>query len=340
MPELRAGEALVRVDCCTVCGSDLRSLRGDRVVPMPTILGHEILGTVVDVADEPPCELQSHPVRVGDRVTWGVAASCGTCDHCQRGLPQKCRSLFKYGHEPSDRHPLSGGLAECCHLRAGTPIIKLGEELSDLEACPASCATATVAAAFRIGGSVQGRSVLIFGAGMLGLTAAAMATVQGATAVIICDLDQQRLQQARSFGASHALTWTDERDALSAGVQEATGSDGVDVVFEMSGANSVIEVSPSLLKIGGRLVLAGSVAPAGDVVFDPEQIVRRLLRIEGIHNYTPADLAAAVDFLSAHHSRFPFESLVEQTFALDDVNEAIAFAEDTRPCRVAIVPTR
>ncbi|MCA9028371.1 MAG: zinc-binding dehydrogenase [Planctomycetaceae bacterium] len=337
-PQLQTGEVLVRVDCCTVCGSDLRSLRGDRAVPTPTILGHEILGTVIEVCETPPCDLHGQPVVVGDRMTWGVAASCGTCDRCQQGIPQKCRSLFKYGHEPSDKHPLSGGLAECCHLRVGTPIVKLGDELSDLEACPASCATATVAAAFRVAGDIQDRSVLIFGAGMLGLTAAAMAKVQGAESVIVCDLDPQRLLQASRFGATHTLSWIDDSEEMSSAVRSIAGDDGVDVVLEMSGANSAIDVSPRLLKIGGRFVLVGSVAPSGTVPFDPEQIVRRLLRIEGIHNYTPTDLAIAVDFLTAHHQDFPFESLVARTFTLDEVNDAITFAQDTRPCRVAIVP--
>lgn len=338
-PQLQAGEALVCVDCCTVCGSDLRSLRGDRAVSVPTILGHEILGTVIDAAEEPPTDLHGQPVVVGDRVTWGVAASCGTCDRCRQGILQKCRSLFKYGHETTVKHPLSGGLAECCHLRAGTPIIKLGDELSDLEACPASCATATVAAALRVAGDIQGRSVLIFGAGMLGLTAAAMAKVQGAASIIVCDLDPQRILQALKFGATYTLPWIDDSEEMTSAVRSMAGDDGVDVVLEMSGANNAIEVSPSILKIGGRLVLVGSVAPSSTVPFDPEQIVRRLLRIEGIHNYTPPDLAAAVDFLTAHHHQFPFESLVERAFSLDDVNVAITFAQHTRPCRVAIVPS-
>lgn len=173
---------------------------------------------------------------------------------------------------------------------------------------------------------------------MLGLTATAMAKMQGAVSVIVCDLDPKRLLQALKFGATHTLPWIDDPQEMTSAVHSMAGDDGVDIVLEMSGATSAIEVSPTLLTINGRLVLVGSVAPSGMVPFDPEQIVRRLLRIEGIHNYTPADLASAVDFLTAHHQEFPFESLVERTFALDEVNDAISFAQDTRPCRVAIVP--
>ena len=81
-------------------------------------------------------------------------------------LPQKCEQLFKYGHERiTPAHPLSGGLAEFCHLALGTPILPVPDALPDLVACPVNCATATVAAALRAAGGCRGRSVLVQGAG-------------------------------------------------------------------------------------------------------------------------------------------------------------------------------
>ena len=101
-------------------------------------------------------------------------------------MPQKCEQLFKYGHETlSNSRPLSGGLAEYCVLTADTPALALPETLPDKAACIANCATATVAGAFRVGGDCRGQSVLIFGAGMLGLNAAAMARHRGADQVFV-----------------------------------------------------------------------------------------------------------------------------------------------------------
>jgi len=178
LPRLAEGEVLVRITCCTLCGSDVHTYEGRRSAPLPTILGHEIIGQVAQLPPGP--EVRDHqgvPLDLGDRITWSVAASCGGCFFCNDGLPQKCKGLFKYGHERiSERHQLSGGLAEHCHLAAGTAIFRLPSELSDAVACPANCATATVAAAMRYSGDQRDRVVLIQGAGMLGLTAAAMAT--------------------------------------------------------------------------------------------------------------------------------------------------------------------
>src|SRR5262245_24944163 len=98
-PTLQPGEALVRVSLCTVCGSDLHTFTGRRKEKTPSVLGHEPVGVVEEVN----CELRDvsgELVRVGDRVVWAVAVSCGECFFCTHGLPQKCASLRKYGHEP------------------------------------------------------------------------------------------------------------------------------------------------------------------------------------------------------------------------------------------------
>ncbi len=217
LPVLQDGEALVEIDCCTVCGSDLHSIHGARTVPVPTILGHEIIGRVTDLGGVVH-DIDGRPLAVGDRVSWAIAASCGDCFYCAHDIPQKCGQLFKYGHEAiSDRHPLSGGLATHCHLATGTSIVRVPSSLPDTVAGPAGCATATVAAALRTAGSCDGRTVVVHGAGMLGLTAAAMARHCGAEYVFVTDIDTQRLQRAQDFGATHLSV-----DELSACTGELT----------------------------------------------------------------------------------------------------------------------
>lgn len=335
LPELKPREALVRVEFCTLCGSDLHSMLGHRRVPVPSVLGHEIVGRVASVsAEEPPTDLNGRTLTVGDRVIWSVAASCGECERCKRGLTQKCRQLFKYGHESTEpRSALSGGLAEYCLLVPGTAVVTLDETLANTEACPASCATATVAEALRGCRELSGRSVLIFGAGMLGLTAAAMSRWLRAERIVVCDLDADRLALARRFGATDTGLWPDFEDQSKSG-----SSLEVDVVLEMSGAPAAAAAGLQHLAIGGELVLVGAVSPTAAVPIEPEQIVRRLLIIRGVHNYTPASLQFAVQFLIETRSEFPFAGLVAQTFPLSRINDAIAFAVESRACRVGIDP--
>lgn len=330
VPPLSAGEALVQVECCTLCGSDLHSISGHRSTPVPTVLGHEIVGRIAEVATErPPVDVAGRPLDIGDRVVWSVAAACGSCDRCRRAMPQKCRQLFKYGHEAiTATHALSGGLADYCLLVPGTAVVRVDDTIAATEIAPASCATATICEAVSGCRELRGRDVLIFGAGMLGLTATAMSIHQGAANVTVCDIDPNRLARARLFGATAAIEWS----TLSASTLEA------DVVFEVSGATTAVEAAVSHAAVGGEVILIGSVSPVGPVAIDPEQVVRRLLHIRGVHNYTPDSLARAVTFLTETRARFPFASLVEQSFPLSRTNEAIAFAQESRACRIAVHP--
>lgn len=333
LPALAGAEVLVRVLGCTLCGSDVHTFEGRRQAPVPTILGHEIIGQieefgpVVQRQDATGAQLQ-----VGDRVTWAIVASCGDCFYCLRDLPQKCERMVKYGHEPL--HPgreLTGGLAEFCVLAPGTAIIRLPDTLPLDVACPASCATATVTAALDAAGDVEGRSVLIAGAGMLGLTACAMSRSRGAAEVLCVDINPLRLAQSESFGA----TRRNSPDELNVAVPAATGGYGVDVVLELSGSPAAFESSFPHVQTGGTLVLVGAVFPSKPVALAMEQVVRRQLTLRGVHNYAPRHLQAAVNFLTEQH-RYPFDQLVSRWLPLSDAEEAFALAANPESLRIGI----
>ncbi|MDR3636344.1 MAG: alcohol dehydrogenase catalytic domain-containing protein, partial [Isosphaeraceae bacterium] len=144
LPRPVGTEVLVEVVACTLCSSDLHSIHGRRSVPVPSILGHEILGRVVAFGpDAARLDAADQPLGLGDRVTWAIVASCGDCFYCGRDLPQKCERGLKYGHEVlRPGRELSGGLADHCLLAAGTAIFRVPGEIPDAVACPSSCATA------------------------------------------------------------------------------------------------------------------------------------------------------------------------------------------------------
>lgn len=335
LPELRPGETLVRVTHATLCGSDLHSFVGRRQVPTPTILGHEIVGRVAAMADDAVrLDLHGNTVREGDRITWGVVASCGACFYCKRDLPQKCLRAVKYGHEPlAPGMELRGGLAEFCLLAPGTPLVRLPASLSDELACPASCATATAAAACEAAGPLCERRVLVVGAGLVGLTACAMASGAGAERIVLCDSDPSRLAWAERFGATDFAA----PDRLREAVAGATERHGADCVLEMSGNPSALTGALDAARVGATIVLVGSVFPQPPEPVSAERLVRQHVTLRGVHNYAPRHLAAALDFLARQPAE-RWTGVVGRWFELAEAEAAFRSAAVERPLRIGLRP--
>lgn len=336
IPAAGPGEILVDISCSTICGSDLHTWHGRRQEPTPCVLGHEIVGRIVSFGrGAPRIDLCGQPLAEGDRITWTLAASCGECYFCRRGVPQKCESLFKYGHNAiSPGREFSGGFAECCLLNPGTGIVRLPDQLSDTLAAPANCAVATVAAALRIAGSVDESTVVVIGCGVLGLNACAMARSMGAAEVIACDLDPAREEIARAFGAG-VFCGPSQLESVA---RELTRGRGADVSLEFSGAASAVTLAIDATRTGGTAVIAGTTTPGGSITLDPNLLVRRMLTIKGLHNYAPQDLVHAIDFLSASMDRVPFDRLSSGSFPLQKIEEAFAFSSSRAGSRTAVIP--
>ncbi|MGV0743691.1 zinc-binding dehydrogenase [Mycolicibacterium sp. XJ870] len=312
IPELGDGDILVQVRLATVCGSDLHTVSGRRSAACPSILGHEAVGEVVGVGAGASAEL-------GQRVVWSVTVACGECARCRSGFTAKCTSVRKVGHEPFDGDwPLSGSYAEHVVLPRGTTIAVVPEGLPDAVAAPAACATATVMATLEAAGDLDGRRVLIGGAGMLGLTAVAACAEAGADVQVV-DIATERLDQALQFGGRP--------------------SDGgqVDVAIDYTGSTAAVAEALSRLDTGGVLVLAGSVTPGPSLVVDPEAVVRQWLTITGVHNYEPRHLHRAVEFLNRTRARYPWPSLVTPPIPLEDLASAL-HPPPTGKLRTAVAP--
>ena len=365
VPPLAEGELLVRVTACSLCGSDLHTAHGRRPHPVPTILGHEIVGRIAALGpgSAPVC-VSGRPLAVGQRITWSVCASCGRCDRCLQGMPQKCRQLVKYGHSAlRSSHGLSGGLADYVQVFAGTAIVPLPDTLTDTAAAPASCAVATAAAIVRTvrqqlravapdGEGLARRSAVVLGGGMLGLSAASLLAAAGTRRLVLLDpvADRRTRAVATVPGLVAAApppqidqAWVTSLLAPPGGERPADReagrfeADGFDVVVEASGAAASIPAALELAATGGTCILAGSVSPTPGVAFDPERVVRRQLAIHGVHNYRPEDLVVAVDHL-ASPAGGPLGALAGPVFPIERINEAMALAATPDALRVVVTP--
>ena len=326
IPALKEGEVLVRNEYATLCRSDISTYLGKRIEKSPTILGHEIVGRVAAIAPG-VTDADGNPLHVGQRVTWAIYASDPSTELSRRGIPQKSPDLFKYGHEQlTERNTLHGGLAEYTLLRRHTPVLPLAETVPPAAAAIINCAVSTVAGSLRLAGKIAGRKVVVRGAGMLGIVACALCREKGAAEIIAVDIDRERLDVARRFGATEVHDLGDSSHQLPA----------VDVSIDYSGAPSAMEATVGDLAVGGVAVWVGGVAPRGNVSLNPETVVRRLLSIKGLHNYNADDFREAVAFITANHSRYPFASLVQKEFDLVHADDAFRYAVDRNPYRVGI----
>lgn len=336
IPPLKSGEVLIQNEYVTLCRSDLNTYLGKRKEKTPTILGHEIVGRILAFApDHDQMDTRGDTIQVGDRASWAIYASDPTDALSRQGIPQKAQDLFKYGHECiTVTNNLHGGLSEYTILRRHTPIIKLDEHLPLPVAAIINCSVATVAGAIRLAGELTGRNVLVSGVGMLGIVAVAMCKVMGAAKVIAVDIQKDRLQLAKKFGADEMMLADDK---FAAEVKRRFGlANPCHVVLEFSGVKRAMESTLGALGIGGTAIWVGATHPGSAVQIDAEQVIRKLWTIKGIHNYNETDFITAVTFMEQQHSNFPFESLIHGGFTLGQVNEAFAYAVAQNPFRVGL----
>lgn len=337
LPLLQKGEILVQNTFSSICKSDVNTYLGKRNEKTPTILGHETIGEVVDLASEDMKDVFGRQIQKGDRITWGIFASDPNDPMSQKGIPQKAASLFKYGHEQiTPKSHLHGGFATHTIVRKHTPIAVLENHVPDAVASIINCSVCTVAGSLRLAESLAGKRVGVIGAGMLGCVAVAMAKASGAVEIHVMDIENQRLKTAEAFGATHL------HDVVALGQnpqQKASLAKSLDVVLEYSGVATSMEWSLDLLDVGGTAVWVGGTFPQRAVELDAEQVIRKCLIFKGLHNYNVDDFKSGVRFITDHFHEFPFEDHVFDAGNLDRITEAFDLASSSRYLRVGVRPS-
>lgn len=265
------GEILVRMQAAGVCHSDLHVCDGLVPEPMPLVLGHEGTGVVADVGQG------VNGLRPGDRVVLTLVPACGTCYFCLRGEPHMCltsaemaaKGVLRDGTSRMhiDAHPLHYfNSVSCFSEYVVVPqegAVKIPDDIPVEIAALLGCAVVTgVGAVERTAQVRPGDSVAVIGCGGVGLNVIQAASLSGAYPVIAIDIRQEKIDLAKSFGASHGVN-SREQDAAAA-IQEITHY-GVDWAFEVLGNPHTIEQAWELIRPGGTVVVVG-LAPKGSRV--------------------------------------------------------------------------
>lgn len=311
MPAMRPNEVLLKIGYVGFCGSDLNTYLGQNALAIsPVVPGHEIGATVEEIGSEVPKDL----FHKGMHVTVNPYTACGKCPSCRRRRPNTCRDNQTLGVQ---RH---GAMQEFIAVPWEKVIEAEGLSVKECALIePMSVGFHAVAR----GEVTDIDTVMVIGCGMIGLGAIVRAALRGAK-VIAVDIDEQKLQLAKTLGATYGLDSTKEdfHDRL----KEITGGDGPDVVIEAVGSPITYNLAVSEVSFAGRVVCIGySPVP---VTFQTKLFVQKELDIRGSRNALPEDFKAVKEYMK--RGSCPVDSLVSAIVEPERAAEILAYWNEHR----------
>jgi L-iditol 2-dehydrogenase len=321
-PIPKAGEVLVRVGACGICGSELGSFaaRSPRRAP-PLVMGHEFAGTVAALGEGVT------GLREGDRVVVNSLVHCGACDLCRRGLTHLCRHRQVFGmHRP-------GAFAELVAAPAGI-VFPMPEGMTAVQgALVEPLANGIHVLSLAAGNPME--TVLVIGAGPIGLMCLQAARQRGAQRVAVSEPHPGRRQVALALGAEAA--WDPRKAGLAQEIERFTGGQGVDLVIDAVGSAATKRDSVTVARPGGDIVWIG--LHGDEVTFPSFELILAERRLSGSYGAGDADIRTAIQWLA--EGRVQTEPWVE-TVALSRGAEAFfaALRQEGDAVKVVLEPGR
>jgi L-iditol 2-dehydrogenase len=352
--QLEEGAILLRMLASGICGTDKHTYRGEteqyvgteyeRTTPFPIIQGHENVGVVSELGEGGARAFDGTPLSIGDRIVPAPNRACGRCHMCTRGFPYYlCRHLENYGNSlTSALAPhLFGGWSEYLYLKPGTAVFRVPEALPDEVAVLTEIFAVThslerAAALRRPGGFRPGDSVVVIGAGALGLAHAIKATLMGAGRLVVVDRSDRRRELAARLA---------DADAVSAGadviseVRERCGGEGADLVVNATGSPGSFTEAVGMVRDGGTIVEVGAFVDMGDESFNPATLCGRSLSLLGVGGEDLQAYEGTLALLARHHRAIAFADMVSHRFPVQDAARAMTVALDPEASfKVLITP--
>ena len=319
LPQIAAGEALIQVEACGFCGSDINIVAGTHPrAQAPLTIGHELSGKIVQMS---PNGSGSHGLAVGDRVTTYPLITCGICYACTHGNPHVCRQLKLFGFD------VDGGMAQFVKL----PVNSLMKLPADM---PAHIGALIEPLAVAVHGvarvSIAGVTVAaVLGAGPIGILTALVAQARGVPNVIISDVLPSRLDLAASLG----LTAVKAGEEMRTRILELSNQNGADIVYECAGHPSSALEMTALCRSRGTIVNLSVFKKPAPV--DLQAINFKEIEMVGSRVYERKDFQDAIDMAM----KLPLEPIITEEFPLEDVSDAFRLFRAGEVCKVLIMPT-
>jgi threonine dehydrogenase-like Zn-dependent dehydrogenase len=342
-PALEPGAVLLDTLGSEVCGTDAHLWKGQLAgVPYPIIPGHVSVGRVAELGPGGALDVSGRPLRAGQVVTFlDVYGTCGRCWYCTVAhATTRCPSRKVYGVTLSSEDGLFGGWAESIHLKPGVHVIPLPEALDWRAFMAGGCGMPTALHAVTLAEIAFGDTVVVQGAGPVGLCAAVLAQLRGAGAVIVVGGPPIRLEAATRFGADAVIdigsTTPEERLAL---VRERTGGRGADVTIEATGVPAAVPEGMRLTRDAGRYVVVGQYTDAGVATFNPHlDLNQKHLDVRGCWGSDVGHLYRSVRVMARYGATFPWAELITREYGLHEAQRALEDVAAQRVVKALIVP--
>lgn len=339
LPEPEPGGLLAAIVRANVCGSELHIWRGHHPTVKQCVMGHEMLGRVYRLGAGVTTDYAGEPLAVGDRIVACYFLTCRKCRACRKGQFNLCENVYRFWMQHPDTAPhFHGTFATHYCIHPDQYVYKVPEAVPDAIASFANCALSQVYYGLDLAALTAGETVVLQGAGGLGLSAIAVAKERGARVIAIDGVDY-RLEAALAFGADDIVDMREYQtaEARAAEVLRLTDGWGADVAMELTGVPTAFSEGVLLVRPGGRLVSIGNVSPGHTTHFDPGLLNRKQVQIIPVIRYQPWYLLKSLQLLATTQGRYPWEALVDQDFAFEDVNTALLRSERREVRRASIV---
>ena len=335
--DLAPGDVKVKIAHSGVCHSDLSAMNGTIPQAPPAVLGHEGAGVVTDVGDG-----VTH-VAPGDHVIIAFSPPCGTCPFCTgRGQPNLCiNGLIAMGSNPQFRRgdTVVGAMTGCGTFAEETIVpgmaaVKIDDDIPMDVAALVGCGVTTgVGAALNTAKVTPGSSVLVIGAGGVGVAAIQGARIAGASAIVAVDLHEGKLDRAKAFGATHGVV----PDDLPGAVAEVTGGEGFDFTMECIGMPTTMRQAFDMTRRGGTCCIVGVgraeetfELSAFEMFFSEKTLIGSM--------YGGADVRTDFNrFLGLYKAgRLDLDGMITRRISIDEINDAMACMGDADVIRQVV----
>lgn len=342
VPEPEPGAVLAKVRRANLCGSEVHIYHFNHPLIRECVLGHEFVGEIGALGEGVETDYAGNPVNVGDRVIAPYFLTCRKCPACLHGDFNLCQRAYEFWSRPAEDEPhFHGSFATHYYIHQDQYFYKVPDEIPDKVVAGANCGLSQVLFGLHQIGLSAGDSLVIQGAGGLGLYAAAVGKDMGAQVIVVEGIPQ-RIELARRFGAE-SIVDMQEHDAPEERVEQVealTGGYGADVVLEVTGVSAAFVEALQFARPGGKIVEIGNVnvGKEHEVSIAPGLITRKNVRVQGFVRYHPWYLHKSLRFLERKHRDHPFDELSDREYTLEDVGEAIEREEAKQVARPAVVP--